>query len=494
MRSIRSALLLGTISGSASVFLIVMAVLLYLLRSLIVEHFDSSLHETAQAILFSFEQIPQGLSLELDELDLREFRRDERPAYFEAWLDSGKSIYRSPSLGSGDLDRFSGATGVPEYRWAMLPDGRSGRAVGLALVPRREDDKEDDEVMEPNPLTSAGKRTDHRVTVVVARDSAPIHEPWRRFGTLIGLTGGAAVALSTCVLWVIIRRSLLPLDGVAISIGELDPDELSERIRLSDSPLEVQPIVDRLNDLLGKLEAAFERERGLTSDMAHELRTPLAGIRSTIDVVLLRLRQPEQYQEALDDCRKITMQMQETVEGLLSLARIEAGLVHINPCTLTLEERFQSTWKLLEPTATSRDVQVEWALGNGVPVITDPTLLDIVLRNLLQNAVEYVNDHGKIAIDAAPTPEGLEIRVRNTGSRLTQDQAERVFDRFWRGDAARSNAGVHCGTGLALVRSIASLLGGSARATSQAGAEFEVTFWIPHCPVPSVPPGGDCAH
>ena len=481
MRSIRSTLLLGTITGSASVLFAVMAVVAWLLRSLVVEHFDGALRETAQSIQMSFEQVPRGLSFELEELDMREFSRQDRPAYFQARLDDGRSIYRSPSLEGRDLSRFSGRTDVPEYHWLELPDGRPGRAIVLASVPRREsgsDDDRDDESSSVAPVEPR-KPASRRVTVVLARDTAAIHGPWTRISGHVGIVGGSALALSTGVLSLIIRRSLRPLDRIAGKIAGLDPDDLSARVLLDGSPPpEIQPIINRLNGLLGKLQAAFERERALTADVAHELRTPLAGIRMTTDVALSRLRPSEQYREALGECRTIAVQMQDTIENLLSLARIEAGLARIEALPVSVKERLQSVWKLLEPRAAARRLHVAWTLDGDVPVTTDPTLLGIVLRNLLQNAVEYADEGGTIGVAARSARGRLELQVRNTGCGLSREQAERVFDRFWRGDSARSSAGVHCGVGLALVKSIASLLGGSARASSSDSGEFVIDFSI----------------
>jgi signal transduction histidine kinase len=287
------------------------------------------------------------------------------------------------------------------------------------------------------------------------------------------------VALAAGVLWIVVRSRLRPLERIAGEIGRLDPNDLSARVRLSGAPLEIQPIAERLNGLLSKLEAAFERERSLTADVAHELRTPLAGIRSTIDVALSRPRQESDYREALDQCRAIAIQMQEMVENLLSLARIEAGLVAIEARRISIEERLRAVWSPLEARAASRRLRVEWSIDDALPVSTDPTLLDVVLRNIIQNAVEYADEGGTVAIDAASSAAGLEVSVRNSGSRLDQDAAHQVFQRFWRGDAVRSDAGAHCGAGLALVESVVALLGGSVEVSCRAGGEFKIGVSIP---------------
>jgi len=101
------------------------------------------------------------------------------------------------------------------------------------------------------------------------------------------------------------------------------------------------------------------------------------------------------------------------------------------------------------------------------------------LRNVLENAVEYADAGGAVVIETLPAVGSVEVRVRNTGSRLTQQQAGHVFQRFWRGDAARTNAGAHCGVGLVYVQRIITTLGGSVEVRSEAGGWFEIFLRLP---------------
>jgi two-component system sensor histidine kinase QseC len=266
---------------------------------------------------------------------------------------------------------------------------------------------------------------------------------------------------------------------MATEISGLDVQDLSARVKAGQSVKELRPVGERLNELLGRLEAAFERERAFSADVAHELRTPLAGLRSTIDVILSKSREPAEYIEALKDSQQITVSMHAMVENLLTLARLEAGQVQIQKESVNLHELMRSTWQPFEEQAASRCLQVEWTPIPEVYVSTDSSLLRLAVRNAFENAVLYANEGGEIKIAVEPADDTVSIHVTNTGSSLPQEQAAHAFARFWRGDAARSAAGVHCGLGLSLVDRIVSALDGSAEVESADGGPFTLAIIIP---------------
>jgi two-component system sensor histidine kinase QseC len=270
-----------------------------------------------------------------------------------------------------------------------------------------------------------------------------------------------------------------PLEKLARQIGRFSEDDLAARIDLDAPPLEIQPVVDRLNDLLRRLEDAFRRERAFSANVAHELRNPLAGLRLKMDVATSRTRQPPEYERAIDDCRRITAQMQTMVENLLALARIEAGQVQVRRESLLLDRLVRELWEPLEAEAAGRLLNVLWSREEEVPIVSDPSLLRVVLRNVLENAVAYADQGGTVRIEARSVDHQARLSVSNSGSRLSQDQAESVFQQFWRGDEARSQAGAHCGLGLSLVRKIAGVLGGTAVARCNKDGDFELVLSIP---------------
>ena len=477
MRSLRSALILGTILGTAVVLVAAGALLYSFVRAGLVAEFDQSLADKARLVASTTDQTADGVELDFQELDLRGFGAADPSSYLEVWAADGSPLFRSPSLGQGHLERVAGTVDSPAFRWVSLPDGRPGRLVGITLAPRvDEEDHDDRPEARDEPPSDWPLRT---VTLVLARHTGPMATMLSRLRTLLALVGLVTVAVTAVVLWSVVRRSLRPLDHLAGQIGELDEQDLSARVEMPRPLRELVPLTHRLNGLLARLEAAFQRERSFSANVAHELRTPLAGLRSTLEVALSPPQRSSRFREALGDSLQITTKMQAMVENLLWLARVEAGQVAARAEPVPLSDLIRAAWKPLAEAAEARRLDVQWALRITAPVMTDPHLLGQAVRNILENAVEYADEGGRVNIETLVADHRAAIRLTNTGSAVPADQAERVFDRFWRGDAARTATGNHCGLGLPLARKLAAILGGSVEVRSSVGGEFEITVSIP---------------
>lgn len=478
MASLRRRLVLGTTIGTAAVLSAAGILLHVFVRAGLLDQFDRSLIDKARLLASTVEAEFGRVDLEFEELDMREFHDPGGPGYLEVWLADGSVAFRSRSLGEGDLEPVAGPMESPACRWVRLPRGRSGRAVGIAFQPASEYEYEGLEY----GSNRTGETPGATVTLVMARDTASMDLTLNRLKALLLSVGLATILVSVGVLWWAIRLGVRPLGQVATQIGRLGEQDLSARVRMADAPREIQPVIEKLNDLLGRLETAFRRERSFSSNVAHELRTPLAGLRSTMEVTLSRPRGSEQYREALGDSLVIATQMQNMVEKLLSLARLDAGQVEVRPSQVFPNDLIHSCWAPLADSAEGRGLQAEWLLGPQSPVRTDPLLLELAIRNILDNAVAYADNGGTLKIETVVSPDRTDIRVGNSGSKLAQDEAERALERFWRGDTARSAVGIRCGLGLSLVKRVAEVLGGSVGVRSRAGGRFEVTLSIPSGP------------
>ncbi len=194
--------------------------------------------------------------------------------------------------------------------------------------------------------------------------------------------------------------------------------------------------------------------------MAHELRTPLAGLRTTIEVALSNPREVAEYQESLSDCLRVVVQMQRLVENLLSLARFESGQMEIKPEVNTLKALALANWAPFRQAAATKRLEVNWDLQDGEPLLIDPSLSGLVMRNIYENAVAHSDEGGNVRIEVGEKDQTAFFRVANSGTAISADMAEKAMIRFWRKDQARSTAGAHHGLGLALVDKIVSHLGG----------------------------------
>jgi len=474
MDSLRARLLVGTLVANAVLLAGCATLVFVLVDSALHREFDLSLGIQARALTSLVEQDGAHLQLEYDAEQLPEYARAERPEYFCFWTSDGQVLYRSPSLGAALLALPGRPAGAETSWWTLtLPDGRPGRAATLVFTPHQ--DGRDDAHQLP-----AGRRAG--VTVAVARDTLATADELRRLAWLLCAVGGAAIVIGGGVMTWLTRRLLRPVEQLAGRIASLDANALGGRVDDHGVPAELRPVTGRLNDLLGRLESAFMREKSFTADAAHELRTPLAGLRTTIEVALVRARESGAYQIVLGECLGICAEMQILVDNLLSLARLEAGKVMIERSAFDLSALLVECWKPCQARAEEGGVQLAWAVPAGTQLVGDREKLRLVLQNLFNNAVSYVERGGDISLNGGVDGAGLTLRLANSGCRLRPEQLGQVFERFWRGDAARSGTGVHCGLGLALCRKIVELLQGRITAGVVDG-RFVIELSLPAAPI-----------
>ncbi len=456
-----------------AVILLLSGLLLYILigRALW-EGFNDSLAVKLRSLAAMTEVEDGELELDFQEASLPEFKPSEKAEYYQVWLDDTSVFARSPSLLGQNLEAVYGTLEKPAYKLVLLPDGRPGCIAGARFSPRSERKRAS------TPL---------EVTMVIGRETAGVEAALSRLRSLMLIVGLVAIVISAIMLGFLVRRGLQPAKLLAARIASVRETDLDESITCRNIPTELQPIVDRLNGLLARLHDAFQRERRFSADVAHELRTPLAGLRSQLEVTLSREREPHEYRDTLSECLRIHRQMHQMVEALLNLARADAGQLEIVPEQFDLADLVRDCWQSFANRAAEKQLRVDWQIREVCTLNSDRVKLNLVLQNLLDNAVTYGDRGGWIRIELSCLDEHAELTVSNTGGRLRPADIEHVFDRFWRGDASRQAAGRHCGLGLALCKTLTELLGGSIRAELHADNTFAVVLRLPAGPCETDP-------
>jgi len=348
----------------------------------------------------------------------------------------------------------------------------SGKLLRKEMQDEDDDDDEGDDDRKPTEQQP--------LTLAVARDSTAILSQLRFLRWLLFFASAAVILLSVLVAALTVRQGLRPLTAIADEIAAVRENDLATRVGNEDVPGELLPIKDRLNELLCRLEDAFKRERRFTADVAHELRTPLAGIRSTLEVTLTRIRDVNEYQASLSECLAISKNMQRMMDNLLTLARLDTQQITFRRVRIELAELVSSCWLSFSDRALERQIIFENSVPLEMTFESDPDNLSMVMSNILDNAVEYADKGGHIWLTARRTNDSIEITISNTGCKLTSEKATQVFDGFWRGDVSRANTGDHFGLGLSLVQRIVRALGGSVTAELQDGGIFTVRLTFPN--------------
>jgi two-component system heavy metal sensor histidine kinase CusS len=442
-RSLRRRLTVGvvlTVGLSVAVF----SVVLYAtFRRALWRQFDQRLAQDARAVANMVEERADG-PWEFEPAALEEFERKFGAAYFEIWMDDGTVVARSPSLGTSDL-RHGGALRGPIVTRTILPDGRNGRIVETSLPPRHD---------EEGPPKPSGRR----LSVAVARATDEVDAALAAFRLLLWASALAALGLAALGSAVAVRGGLGPVAQLAKRIDALDARHLGERLPVEHLPRELQPTVAKLNELLGRLEESFKRERRFSADVSHELRTPIAGLRSTLEVAASRPRSPSEYQATIREGLQAALQMSSLVENLLMLARIEANHVHLAETEIVLRDLVEESFEPFAAKASARALRFENLVPSDASIVSDREKLRIVVTNLLANAVEYTTENGWVTVEAAASPEAV-IAVCDSGPQIPRDALDRIFDRFFRLDPARTGTGEHSGVGLALARALCDTLG-----------------------------------
>jgi len=471
IRSMQGRLLAGTLVSTAGVLSVAGIAIYVLVRASLWAEFDGAMADKARTMTAMVEQDEDDIELEFKEPVMSEFDRTERLEHYQIWRSSDQVLLRSPSLQTGDLPYWTGPLDTLVYREAILPNGRPGRLVSLTYRPQpgHEDERPQRTAVSPNAP----------ITLIIGRETTALDRTLSRLRTLLVTVGVLAAALSAAVLRWTVYRGLSPLRALAGQIEEIDEQDLGVRLDVPRSMTELMPVVFRLNGLLERLDAAFARERAFTADAAHELRTPLAGLLSILEVTITRTRDIAAYQKAIGKCLSIARQMRTMVDNLLWLARLEAAPAPVERHAVCVEELLLECWGPLAVRASERQLHVTWQCRESTVLSTDRDKLRHVFVNVLENAVTYTNTGGQVTIESLSQNGAVLVRITNTGSELSQEEAEQAFARFWRGDSARKDTGQHYGLGLSLSQRIVALLGGSIQAESQAGGVFTIQLTLP---------------
>jgi heavy metal sensor kinase len=330
-------------------------------------------------------------------------------------------------------------------------------------------------------LAGLRQRRDEELAVVEAN----LHDSLRDLRIRL-LTISAVVFAATALgsFW-LVRLGLAPLRRLSDAVSRVSAKDF--RLPLGERPLprELQPITARLTHTLDQLKRAFAREKQAAADISHELRTPLAALLTTTEFALRKPRTVEQYRELMQDCLLSAQQMNQIVERLLTLARLDAGVDRLRPQPVDVAGLARQCAAVVRPLAEARGLKlsveegrtVKQAQAAGLAVVqADPDKLREVVTNLLHNAIQYNRPGGTIDLRVERENGTLEVEVRDTGIGIAPEAREHIFERFYRADPSRGSDELHAGLGLAIVKEYIDLMGGSigVESTEGQGSTFRV--------------------
>jgi len=425
--SIRTRLIFGTVLAVAVVLAAITLIVAAQVRGALRDQFDDGLKSKTQELAAQIEDHESG-ELE-NEIDPRTLAANE---VYELWVrgklaaKSDDHVELTPASSSAVTEITLGGQPARQYTLHSRTRHEGGEPDGGA------------------PLV-----------MVLARTTASVDAATQRITMIVSVVGLTGIVLLLGIVLFVVRIALAPMRDLASAIAAIRATDLKVRLAPQTNAVELAVVTNRLDELLGRLAAAFARERDLTAEVAHELRTPLAGLRATIELALDRERPAERYRSALEQSLAITRETERLVESLLSLARLDAGQTGLHLIPLDVDQLVRDGLDKVAARARDRELEVVTEL-QPLTLTSDRDKLRVVIANLLDNATTYADEGGQVRVTLTDTV----LRVTNTGCKLTPDEVSHVFERFWRGDAARSAEG-HTGIGMSLTQKLVELLGGT---------------------------------
>lgn len=278
------------------------------------------------------------------------------------------------------------------------------------------------------------------------------------------------------------RRNLAPLDEMAAQAARITANNLDARLEIGGAAAELSTLAASFNELLARIDQSFEGMRRFVADASHELRTPVAVIRGEADVVLSHDRTAAEYRESLavilDESRRLSI----LVDDLLNLARADAGRVKLRTQPFYWNDLLSDCCRSMQSIATARRIHLAYRAAPDMPDLPfegDEELLRRMTLNLLDNAIRYTPPGGRVSAELEARPDGVLLRIADTGIGIAPESAPHVFERFFRADKARSRESGGFGLGLAIVKWIAESHRGVVELASQPGAGSVFTVTLP---------------
>jgi len=313
-----------------------------------------------------------------------------------------------------------------------------------------------------------------RVVVAVATDIAHHQAYMREFLQTLWLFVAGAALLTGVLGWVAVRRGLAPLRAMRTQAQGVTAQQLDQRLPVQTIPRELAELAQSLNEMLARLQDAFQRLTDFSSDIAHELRTPVSNLLTQTQVTLSRARSADDYRSILESNAEEFERMARMISDMLLLAKSDNGLVVPQRERLNMADEVRALFDYFDAVAQEKNVSL--TLAGDCQLQADRLMLRRALGNLLSNALRHADPASTVSVSLQNLDAGVQISVANHGDSIAPDHLERIFDRFFRVDPARQRSSEGTGLGLAITQSIIAAHGGTIRATSADGVTTFTMF------------------
>ncbi|WP_175694336.1 heavy metal sensor histidine kinase [Burkholderia ambifaria] len=305
------------------------------------------------------------------------------------------------------------------------------------------------------------------IQVALARTAADRQSLLESYRVDIWLAAALGALLVGALGYAVASRGLRPVESLGRQTSRIEAHNLNARLDARGGPVELHELATSVNRMLDRLERAFVRLSQFSSDLAHDMRTPLANVISSSQVTLSRARTTEEYEALIDSNIEECERLQRMIENMLFLARTDNARQHLKTVELDAGAELRRLASYFQALADEAGVQL--AVQGEAPVVADATLFRRAVSNLASNALEHAQTGSTIELTVSTRPGYAVVEVTNRGVEIPPEQIERIFERFYRIDSSRHGAARNAGLGLAIVKSIIELHRGKVEVESRDG-------------------------
>ena len=374
-------------------------------------------------------------------------------------------------LSSESFQRFLGASSRPERFFGKVRGNRAGyRAFA-------------------RHFSSGGKAGTLVILQSLHAQQEMLEEVTATFAWVIPI----ALLLASAGGYFLARKSLAPVVAMSTQAGRIGAANLHERLVVQNERDELGHLAGSFNSLLDRLSQSFERQQRFMADASHELRTPVAILRGEAEVALSQQnRSLEEYRESLGVLHHEAARLTHIVEDLFTLTRADAGQYPLQPRDFYLEELVGECVHSARTLASAKKISLHFEEASESPIHADESLLRRMILNLLDNAIKYTSEGGRVTVTCHRAGEEYVLSIADTGGGIPADLQPRIFERFFRADKARSRAesdGGGAGLGLSISRWIAEAHHGRLELTCSGSMGSTFTAFLPSGPSPSASDG-----
>lgn len=417
------------------------------------QQLDQRLHETVEdmeALLpASWSSTTQLTNVATDE------DGDEEDSWIEVWSLDGHRLFQSPRAARLPLD--------------MLGTPRAPRVASVQVASRRH-------VRVRDEASHVGEMP---VIIRVAESEDQLRDSLWQLSWIMALGLPIAVGVTAYGGYRLARRALGPVDRMADRVRSITAERLADRLTVENPDDEIGRLATVFNDLFGRLEMAFEQTRRFSADASHELRTPLTAIRTVGEVALRDARTAAEYREVVGSMLEETDHVTRLVEALLMLSRADAGQIPISRELVPLADLTLRVTAQLDVLAEEKEQSLDIDVREPVCARVDPFVLRLALVNLVDNAIQHSPPGARITVRIWATQTEALIDVEDNGPGIPAVHHDRLFDRFYRVDEARTRRGGGVGLGLAITRWAVEAQGGRVEVISEEGTGSVFRIHLP---------------